>query len=333
VSKIMTVWKREWLWWVIFVLAGWVIWRDAGRHSGELRKGLGFSLLPLLPALLMLWWMDRLPPLAARYWIRAVGWGLLVGPVVASKMHLVAMVVVGDKIAESGEFDPSLESTFAELASSLLSAPVWEESLKAILPVMFLVRSSSGRGGATALAGPWPALLFGSLVALSFGFIENATHYARNVSDWEGRRLFAYLHVLFALPLLLAVGYAAFLPTLSRRLALILLGWILSVALHGLWNWEARLGATSYSVAPWIKQAVILSPFICVAVWVAVYLDDSRRLRREGMGPIPLARPFPTSRSESVAASREQMLRHALEEDPLLTKLPQSAEVSVTEAG
>lgn len=323
----MKGWKREWLWWVIFALAGCVVWVDAGRHTGQLLVGLGLSLLPVLPAIFVLWWMDRLPPLAAGYWIRAVGFGLLIAPVVASKMHLVAMVFVMGRVEDSGAFDPGADLTLGELASSLLSAPIWEEALKAVLPLLFLFRSVAGRAGTSVLAGPWPALLFGSIVTLFFGVIENATSYARDPSVWQTRLLFAYLHLLFALPTLLAIGYSAFLPTLSRRLALLVFGFALSTVLHGLWNWEARLGSV-HPIAPWIAHAAILSPFVAIAAWLLVYRDDTRRLVREGMSPTPLSRRFDRATADTVVASREKLIRRALEEDPHLVSPPPVIETS-----
>lgn len=323
----MKGWKREWLWWVVFALAGWVVWTDAGRHSGQLLVGMGLFFLPILPAVFLLWWLDRLPPLAMKYWIRAVGFGLLVAPVVASRMHLVSQVVVEGRLEDSGEFDSGTGATLGELASTLLSAPLWEETLKAILPLVFLFRSVSGRVGSASLAGPWPALLFGSLVTLFFGSMENSTHYARDSAGWDDRLLFAYLHLFFALPVLLAVGYAAFLPTLSRRLALLAVGFFLSTLLHGLWNWEARLGSVQ-SVAPWIAHAVILSPFVVVMTWILVYLDDSRRMNGRGLIPSPLSRHFPRSSPGVVAELREKMIGQALVEHPNLVAPPPLASAS-----
>jgi RsiW-degrading membrane proteinase PrsW (M82 family) len=317
----MKDWKREWPWWVIFALAGWVVWTGAGRHSGQFLVGLGLFLLPILPPLFMLWWLDRLPPMAGRYWVRAVGWGLLVAPVIASRMHLVSQVVVEGRLEDSGAFDAGAGATLGELASTILSAPLWEETIKALLPLIFLFRSASGKPGTANLAGPWPALLFGSLVTLFFGSIENATHYARDSAGWGDRLVFAYLHLFFALPVLLAIGYAAFLSTLSRRLALLAVGFSLSIVFHGLWNWEARLGSV-HSIAPWIEHAVILSPFVVIATWILVYLDEARRLQREGMLPTPLSRPFRRSTAATVAASREKRIRRALDEDPHLATSP-----------
>jgi RsiW-degrading membrane proteinase PrsW (M82 family) len=323
----MKGWKREWPWWVLFALAGWVVWTGAGRYSGQLLVGLGLFFLAILPALLLLWWLDRLPPLAAKYWVRAVGWGLLVAPVVASRLHLYSQVVVEGELADSGAFDAGSGATLGELAGTILSAPLWEETFKALLPLIFLFRSASGKPGTANLAGPWPALLFGSLVTLFFGTMENSTHYARTSDGWGDRFLFAYLHLLFVLPALLAIGYAAFLPTLSRRLALIAVGFFFSIVLHGLWNWEARLGSIR-PVAPWIEHAVILSPFVIIATWILVYLDEARRLQREGMPPTPLSRPFRRSTAATVAASREKLIRRALDEDPHLATSPSLAGIA-----
>lgn len=314
-------WRREWPWWALFLAAVVVQALTSKSITPSLATALAVAFLPLLPGFALLLWLDRCPPLGVLAWVRSLGWGLLVVPLVASWTHVLVQVKIEAAVEGSGYFDPSSSGNFGNLIGSILSAPVAEETLKAALALWFLCRRR-------ALSGPWPALCVGALCAFGFGWMENALQFARTdgIGDlFKPRALLPWLHVAFALPLLLAIGFAAYLPTLSQRLALLAVGWIGSVALHGLWNWEVLLGGTEYSVAPFFRHAANLSPLVVVAVVCGVFAWERRLLRRAGLA---IPGPFRRARQTDLAGirpKREEMLERCVADEPKPAAASQSS--------
>jgi len=305
----MNGWKDSWPWWTLFLLAA--LWQGIGYDAFSLRflQALLLASIPLLPAFALLWWLDRLPPIGARTWFLALGWGMVLIPPVASNFHAFVAVKVAIFLEGTGTFNSEEGQNFGALAGSVLSAPLVEESLKAFVPLWLLCRHRD-------LSGPWPALLTGCLVALGFGCLETTTVIGRAganpVSPDAGgmialltaRGHFPYLHIVFSLPLLLAIGLAVFLPTLSRRLALVFAGWTGSVVLHGLWNWEVYFGNTQLSLAPWYKHAPEASPAIFLATVLLVFHLESKPLARSGVKVPGALRRFGRTDAEGIRRAR-----------------------------
>ncbi len=303
----MKLLKSEWPWWCLFLLAG-VFTLKASSHWPWL--GLAAAAPPVVIAFALLAWFDRLVPLGARIWVRAIGWGMLVATFIATYTHLYVQIWVEDLVVSSGRFDPGHDVALAGIASSVLSAPLAEEGLKGMcLLVLMWSRTRP-------VMGPWHGMLAGGLAALSFGFMENGLSFARSARVagapgylemvWETRSLFPFLHMLFSLPMAFAIGLAALLPTISRRLAAIVIGWLVSVTFHGLWNWEVILGKTDYSVAPWIGHAAGASPFLIVLFLGTAYWLESRSLESYGL---PAAKPFWWPRRADPLKVRRALLR------------------------
>lgn len=303
---------RDWFWGLAFLFAAYLMWGDADREALDHAMGLALSLGAAAPALIALWWLDRLPPTPGKIWWRSLGFGIFIISIVATYIHLYVGVTVTEKAVESEAFDPGAAENLGSLAGSLLSAPIFEESFKGLLPFLMLLTSVDHSGLKRREVGPWPALLSGLLVCLAFGSVENASHFARDFSEWQGRLFFAYLHAAFSLPMLLAIGFAALLPTLSSRIALSLGGWLVSVALHGLWNGHVLFGNWEWSPGPWFRHAPVFSPVVCVLGVGFVYWCEVRMLRRCGVGPRPLSKPPRSGEIPEILAAREEILSRPL---------------------
>jgi RsiW-degrading membrane proteinase PrsW (M82 family) len=286
-SENMKLWKTEWYWWCLFLIAAVILFRGYGGVAGGLWLGLLYAAAPMIPALAFLAWLDRLAPLGTRIWVRAIGWGMLVVTLVAGNTHVFVKIWVERLILGSGLFEPGQDVALGSIASSVLSAPMAEEAMKGLFLVLLLWSR------ARPIQGPWHGILAGSLVALSFGFMENGVNTARTLRQpnapgfmemiWQTRSVFPFLHAFFSLPMSLAIGVAALMPTVSRRVAAVFVGWLISSGLHGLWNWEVLLGKSDFSVVPWFRHAAIVSPPLIVLFLWAAHVLESRSLERYGV--------------------------------------------------
>ncbi|MEZ5433008.1 MAG: PrsW family glutamic-type intramembrane protease [Verrucomicrobiales bacterium] len=154
----------QWLWCSFYLISALELWSGHGLNAGAFGKGLMMALLPLLPGLALLVWLDRLPPIGAWGWAQAFGWGSLVIPFVASFTHVMVRVVVEDKVSNSGLFGPGDDAALGSLAGSVLSAPMVEEALKGLLPFLLL-------WGRRPILGPWRRRHGGQLGGLRFWLV------------------------------------------------------------------------------------------------------------------------------------------------------------------
>lgn len=297
----------DWFWGLAFLFAAYLMWGEADRDALDHAMGMALSLGAVMPALIALWWLDRLPPTPARIWWRSLGFGLFIISIVATYVHLYVGMTVTEKAVESEAFAPDKAGNLGDLAGTLLSAPIFEESFKGLLPFLMLLASVDHSGLKRREVGPWPALLTGLLVCLGFGSAENATHFARDFADWQGRLFFAYLHAAFSLPMLVAIGFAALLPSLSSRIALSLGGWLVSVALHGVWNADVL-----FESREWIRHAPAFSPVLCGLCVGFVYAWERRALRRSGVDLRPLSKTPRSGETSTILAAREKILSRPL---------------------
>lgn len=303
---------RDWLWGLAFLFAAYLMWGEADRKALDHAMGLALSLGAASPGLVALWWLDRLPPTPGKIWWMSLGFGIFIIPIVATYIHLYVGLTITEKAVESEAFGPGTADNLGSLARSLLSAPIFEESFKGLFPLLMLLTSVDHTGLKRREVGPWPALLSGLLVSLAFGSVENAGHFARDFADWQGRLWFAYLHAAFSMPMLLAIGFAALLPTLSSRIALSLGGWAASVVLHSLWNGNVLFENWGWSPGAWFRHAPVFSPVVCVVCIGFVYWWEVRAIRRCGVDPRPLSKPPRSGEISEILAAREEILSRPL---------------------
>jgi hypothetical protein len=79
------------------------------------------------------------------------------------------------------------------------------------------------------------------------------------------------LHAFFTLPMAFLVGRAAYSPSLSRRVGLVMLGWGCSIMIHAMWN----LGVISrdkglgfdLGISGLAYASVVLVPLCLLVIW------------------------------------------------------------------
>jgi RsiW-degrading membrane proteinase PrsW (M82 family) len=189
--------------------------------------------------------LDRFEPEPTRLLVRTFLWGAGAATFIALVINTAVGLALGEDVAAVG------------------SAPIVEELAKA-LALLFVIRRRPG-----FLDGVHDGIVYAAWVALGFATVENILYYA---SAWnEGgvetlsatfvlRGLMTPLcHPIFTAMTGIAIGIA-----IKRRggrtgkVVIVLIGLLLAVVLHALWNLSAGAGAAPIAyVAGYLPLAVI----------------------------------------------------------------------------
>jgi RsiW-degrading membrane proteinase PrsW (M82 family) len=222
------------------------------------------ALVPLAIVVPALIWLDRVEPEPWSSRVHAALWGATVAVVVAGVVNSVVAVAVG------------------EVAAAVVSAPLVEETMKG-LGVYWAVRRRE-------VDGVIDGLVYASWVGLGFAAVENVQYFW--VASDEGvlaetfvlrALLTPFAHPLFTAWIGLAIGtaIAAGRPLVPR----VLLGWLVSVGLHALWN--GSLVAASETGTP---ALVGLAAIVFLAVFggtIVMVVMVRRRERERFLAAVP----------------------------------------------
>lgn len=199
------------------------------------------ALVPLAAVLGTVLWVDRWEPEPWPALAVAFGWGASVSVLVALVLNTgaqTALLVVG------------VDELRAGALTATVVAPVVEEGIKALGVLLLFL------GWRRWFDGPVDGLVYAATVAAGFAFVENVLYFGQAVAESaavaDGGEAVAvvfvlravmspFAHVLFTAAVGLALGWA------SRRSAgawigAFLLGLVVAVGLHALWNGAATLG-------------------------------------------------------------------------------------------
>jgi RsiW-degrading membrane proteinase PrsW (M82 family) len=221
------------------------------------------GLVPLVIVLPALSWLDRVEPEPGSSRIHALLWGATVTVVVASVVNAVVALTAG------------------EVAAMVISAPLVEESAKAMGIVWALRRRD--------IDGVSDGIVYAGWVALGFAVVEDVTYFA--VADVDGALvetvvlralLTPFAHPLFTFWSGLAIGRAV---ARNRRVwPSMLWGLGLAVLTHAAWNGTLALGAVTYEVDDDLGAFVLIGGFVLFvvlfgAVAAALYVFRRREQR------------------------------------------------------
>jgi len=270
---------------VLLGVAGLVVIRILKGELGEQALGVGsaLALLPVVPVTFALLWLDRWEPEPTRYLLLAFAWG-------ATGAALIAIIINSTlNVALGMIYDP----TTGDDITAVVVAPVVEEAAKGAFVVAFwLLRRHE-------FDGIVDGIVLAGFSALGFAFTENILYFGRAYLDGvassgaEGgvvlsagtflvRGIFSpFAHPLFTAMTGLGVAVAAASTRRSTRVIAPLVGFLVAVVLHALWNGSALLGDAFLFVYPFV-----MVPVFALAVGLGVW---SRQ--REGR---LLARHLPT---------------------------------------
>jgi RsiW-degrading membrane proteinase PrsW (M82 family) len=219
--------------------------------------GLLFAVVPVAPLLAYFAWLDRYEPEPKGLLLFAFGWGAAVATL-GSLVLNTASILVLDAAGQDPQF-----------VSVAVVAPVVEEALKGlgILAIVLI-----GRRG---LDGVVDGLVYAGVVGVGFAFVENILYLGAALVDGGGagligtfvvRGIFSpFAHPLFTAPLGIAIAFAA--RRGGMRWAWVLVGYVVAVLLHGLWNGSAVASPEAFLVGFVLLQVPLFIVYIAVAMW------------------------------------------------------------------
>ncbi|WP_153485770.1 PrsW family intramembrane metalloprotease [Streptomyces katsurahamanus] len=241
--------------------------------------GLGLATLPVPLLVAAFRWLDRVEPGPWRNQIFAFAWGAFAAALVAILANSFAVRWIATATA-----DPSS----ADSLGATVIAPVVEESAKAVaIMLIFIFRRRD-------LTGIVDGVVVACFTATGFAFTENILYLGNAFGEdqqlgYSGLAsvtaatffvrivMSPFAHPLFTVLTGIGFGIAALAPRRKRirRIALPVLGLVLSMGMHALWNGSASyLGPLGF----YAVYAMIMVPVFGLLTWLTIWTRQ-RELR------------------------------------------------------
>lgn len=268
----------------VLALCGLVILALVRDQTGTqgLLVGLGLAVLPVPLLMTAFRWLDRVEPGPWRNMLFAFAWGACAAALVAILANSFATQWIATATADPGS---------ADTLGATVIAPVVEESAKAAaVLLLFLFRRRDFNGivdglvvagfAATGFAFTENILYLGNAfgedqqMGSGFASVTVATFFVRAVMS-------PFAHPLFTVMTGIGFGLAASSAHHQRfrRIALPLLGLVLAMGMHALWNGSATFGPYGF----YVVYGVFMVPAFGLVTWLAIWsrLRDLRTLAVE----------------------------------------------------
>lgn len=205
---------------------------------------------PLL--ILICFWLDRYEPEPARYRLAALGWG----GVVAVSLSLVAEQVLFALPGTSTVIDATV------------TAPLVEEFGKGLFLVVIVILRRS------QVHGVLDGIVYAALVGIGFAFVEDIVYYLSSLDAGELPATFIlrgvmgpFAHPLFTSATGVGIGIAATTRRPGLRLTAPILGYLVAVLTHAVWNGSALWGGRGFLIAYGVVMLPLLGIVLGLAIW------------------------------------------------------------------
>lgn len=264
----------------LLALSGLVILAIVREQTGTegFLVGLGLAVLPVPLLIAAFRWLDRVEPGPWRNLIFAFAWGACAAALVA---------IIANSFATQWIATATADPSHADTIGATVIAPIVEESAKAasvLLVFLFRRRDFTGIVDGVVIAGS---------TATGFAFTENILYLGNAFGEDQtgGTSGFAsitaatffvrivmspFAHPLFTVLTGIGFGIAAMTAQRRtfRRTALPLLGLVLAMGMHALWNGSAVFGPLGF----YAVYAAFMVPAFGLLTWLAVWTRQ-RELR------------------------------------------------------
>lgn len=277
-------WRRPWVRYgalvTLLALSGLVILALVREQTGTegFLVGLGLAVLPVPLLLAAFRWLDRVEPAPWRNLVFAFAWGACAAALIA---------IIANSFATRWIATATADPSGADTLGATVIAPVVEESAKAaavLLVFLFRGRQFSGFLDGVVVAG---------FTATGFAFTENILYLGTafgtdqltgesGIASMTAATFFVrvimspFAHPLFTVLTGIGFGLAAQAAERQRlwRAAAPVLGLLLAMGTHALWNGSASLGGYGFFAV----YAVFMVPVFGLLTWLVVWTRQ-RELR------------------------------------------------------
>jgi RsiW-degrading membrane proteinase PrsW (M82 family) len=246
-----------------FLLAALVVSAYLGAAFGVQTAllALAVALVPLGIVIPTFLWLDRFESEPTRYLVSAFLWGALVAAVVAALLNTSAIAV----LEEVSEPDAALATT------AVLVAPVVEEAAKGVFVLLAWLVLRREFDGIT------DGMVYAGICAAGFAFTENIHYLAQAWADGGGTALTGafvarcllspFAHPMFTILTGVGIGVAATSRTRMPRVVAPLVGFLLAVLAHALWNLGAVAGGQGLLTVYLLVEVPVFITFLVFVAW------------------------------------------------------------------
>jgi RsiW-degrading membrane proteinase PrsW (M82 family) len=205
-------------------------------------------------------WLDRFEPEPPHLLVGAFGWGAGIAGLFACLLN---------SIAGLGLAQVMNEDIASHVTASLVAPPI-EETLKgSVVLILFFWRKAE-------FDGITDGIIYAGMAALGFAMIENISYYGRAMNEGWGTFsitfivrgiLSPYVHVLFTTMTGIGFGIARQSKVMPLRIAAPLMGWVVAIGLHFMWNTIPLLGPEVMLVAYVFFWLPMFCGLLAIMIW------------------------------------------------------------------
>lgn len=240
----------------------------ASGAPAALVVGAVLAALPVGPLVAVFLWLDRYEPEPRSLILTALGWGAFVATAAALVLQLAGQLAFGRP----------------ESFTAAVVAPITEEAAKGVFVLLLVVARRR------VVDGVLDGIVYAGMVGVGFAFTENILYLAAAYMGGDGlgagglgaatgtfvvRGIFSpFAHPFFTAAVGIGVGYAVVTRSPALRVAAPLVGYVVAVLGHALWNGAAFYGGGELFVLTYL--------FLMVPAFVMVAAFAVWARRREG---------------------------------------------------
>jgi RsiW-degrading membrane proteinase PrsW (M82 family) len=276
------------------------VFASGGPIAASISVALAAVSVPLL--ILVVLWLDRYEPEPRRYLVAALVWGGTVAAALGVALSLLAARLTGAD-----------DATLA-----VVWAPVTEEFGKGL----FLVLVVAWRRH--QMHGLLDGIVYAALTGIGFAFTENILYYMAGLLEGGVPTVTAtfvlrgivgpFAHPLFTSAIGVGIGIAVASRSVTVRVLAPLVGYLVAVGLHALWNGSVVVGGIQGFLAAYLLAMLpVLLLLILLAVWARrreARMLTTALLQAAQMGWIDVAEiPWVAKMSQRVSARKYAQLR------------------------
>ena len=254
---------------LISLILGLLVLLVIGIETGPVGLILGLlaATIPVPIYVLLVLWIDRYEGEPLWMLTTAFFWGALIAAFFAFLLNTITGMAVG----------ALTDAQIGDAFSSVISAPIVEESGKACILVIFFFWKKDEFDGVV------DGIVYASMAGLGFAMTENILYYGNAAAASGGmltatvivRGFFApFSHPLFTSLTGIGLGLARQSRNAAVKLLMPVLGLVAAIIMHSIWNASAVFGGGAAFVLTYI---VVMVPAFLILILVVVLA-----LRREG---------------------------------------------------